>query len=234
MNEKLGMNWLRKRQDSFLADHYLGMHVTIISLALATAGVAAASLITRPENSPAHLALLWLLWSGSLLAASAAYGGAMVGAFALPPFIPSTADLLLPLSMGVTEFLLFTVLIRQVTSAIQFDKLVTAWFAVMAIFGFIAWASVLRARSLFARAMSDKVYSGRAKGIIQNYISLLRFDLVGTASVFFVAAIAALLRFFGLTSEYLAYSATSLLLLVLIGSLISQYWTGKIWRKHLG
>lgn len=220
MNEKLDTNWLRKRQDSFLTDHYLGMHVTIISLALAAAGVAAANLITSPVSSSTQLWLLWLLWFGSLMAAAAAYGGPMVGAFALPPYIPSTVDLFLPMSMGVTEFLLFTVLIRQVTSLIQFNTVVTTWFTVMAIFGVIACASVWRARSLFKRAMAASSYSGDAKYIVERYIKLLIPEEVATAIMSVLAVIAVLLRFSGHASGLIAYLFVALLLLLLAGSLV--------------
>lgn len=104
--------------------------------------------------------LLWLLWFGSLAATAVAYGGPMVGAFALSAAIPKMTDLGLPLLLGVSEFLLFMVLINQVSAArLDLDHTANVWLIIMAIFTGVAGLSVLRARHLYSTGLRGDVYS---------------------------------------------------------------------------
>src|ERR1039457_5117709 len=69
---KISVTEVDVRYRTYLMTHYLGLHITIVSVALAVAGVAAATLIGRHTGSPLELATLWILWLGSVAAMAAA------------------------------------------------------------------------------------------------------------------------------------------------------------------
>ena len=69
---EIGLPELRRRSRDYLMGHYLGLHITVVSVALALSGGAAASLIARQSISAEDLGLLWLLWLGSVLATAMA------------------------------------------------------------------------------------------------------------------------------------------------------------------
>jgi hypothetical protein len=222
---------LRERYKAYLAGHYLSLHITVVSVVLAAAGVAAASLITRPMNADHQLLVLWLLWIGSLAATAVAYGGPMVGAFALPASIPSISDLLLPLFVGVIEFLLFTILIRQVT-AVGLNVLVNTWLITMAFFALFAELSVLRAWHHYAAGVRDGVYSNEVARMIKQYLRCLLRDSVGAGTVTALAAIGAGLRSSG-AIEWPAFIFPLAITVFLILGLQGHSDTAKMWRDFL-
>src|ERR1022692_1468980 len=173
MRNAISRSRLEERQDEVMTNHYLSLEVTVVSIALGIAGVAAAGLITRPANFGANAALLWLLWACSLLATAVAYAGPMIGAFALPPSIPKITDLLPPLALGIIEFLMFAVLIPQVTSAAKFDTVIDTWLWLMALFGLFAFLTILRARHHFREALARGVYASDIRDTVEDYIILL-------------------------------------------------------------
>lgn len=71
--EEFDLRALRQRLRDYLMTHYLGLHITIVSVALAIAGLSAAGLVTQHGIGAVDLALLCLLWLGSLLATAVAY-----------------------------------------------------------------------------------------------------------------------------------------------------------------
>jgi hypothetical protein len=196
LDAKIGETELRERYKAYLGSHYLGLHITVVSVVLAVAGVAAANLITRPMGADHQLLVLWLLWVGSLAATAVAYGGTMVGAFALPASIPFISDLLLPLFLGIAEFLLFAILIPQVTAA-RLSSLVNMWLALMAVFAAFAELSILRARHHYAAGIRDDAYSDDIVTIIKQYLQCLLRDSIGAGIVMVSAATGAALRFSG-------------------------------------
>ena len=121
---------------------------------------------------------LWLLWIGSLAATGVAYGGPMVGAFALPASIPSVSDLLLPLLVGVTEFLLFTILVHQV-SPVGLNNMVNTWLIIMTAFAFVAELSVFRAWHYYAAGLRERIYSDDVAGIMTRYLQCIARDARG-------------------------------------------------------
>jgi hypothetical protein len=173
---------IRERYKSYLANHYLGLHITVVSVVLALAGAAAASLVTRHMGAHHQLLVLWLLWVGSLAATAVAYGGPMVGAFALPAQIPSISDLLLPLLLGIVELMLFSLLISQITSA-DFATIVSRWTTLMGVFGILAMFSVLRARYHYLLGIKERVYSGDVLRAVGDYITLLNRDMLSAAAL---------------------------------------------------
>lgn len=230
---ELDLDKVRERRHSYLGDHYLGLHVTIVSIALATAGAAAASLIARPANPDGSFVELWLLWTGSLLATAVAYAGTMVGAFALPPSIPATVDLMLPLVMGVIEFLLFTILIDQITSPARLWSIVNAWLVLMAMFGIVAELSILQARRYFTVGLSRGVYAEDVSWIIEGYASGLLEDARGPILLTAAAALDVSLRLAGFGESWITYSLTACILTVLLVGLIRHSSTARMWRVNL-
>lgn len=193
LDAKIDRAELRERYKTYLVGHYLSLHITVVSVVLAAGGLAAASLISRPAGQDNDLLILWVLWIGSFAATAVAYGGPMVGAFALPAAIPSVVDLVLPLLVGLSEFLLFTILINQVNPA-GTDRTLNSWLLTMAVFCFVAALSVLRARHHYATGVDESVYSVEVATMIRRYISYLKYDacLAGIASA--VVAMGAGLR----------------------------------------
>jgi len=236
---------LRRRSRDYLVGHYLGLHITVVSVALGLAGAAAASLITRHSIPTVDLVLLWLLWLGSLLATAVAYAGTMVGAFALPSGVPSVTDLGLPLLMCVVEFLLFAVLIRQVTSFTNLSTLIDTWLVLMAAFGAIAMLSIIRAAHHFTDASGPATeagtrgvtetgpYSKEALEIIDRYREYLERDRIGAAATGITGAIGAVLRLSGVTSEAVAYLFLLLIIALLVGGLLGHGQTSRMWRIRL-
>lgn len=222
---------LRQRSRDYLVGHYLGLHITVVSVSLALAGGAAASLMTRPSDTAADLVQLWLLWLGSVLATAVAYAGTMVGAFALPSGIPDVSDLALPLLMCVVEFLLFAVLIRQVTSFASLSALVSTWFVLMAVFAAIAWQSITRARHHFT--LAAETADEEAAVVIRRYTKYLDRDRIGAGATSAVGAIAAIVRLSGGTAIAVAYLFVVAVILLLAAGLIGHAQTARMWRLRL-
>jgi hypothetical protein len=231
LDVKIDRTELRDRYKTYLVAHYLSCHITVVSVVLAIAGVAAASLITRPMGADHQLLVLWLLWVGSLVATGVAYGGPMVGAFALPSSIPSVSDLLLPILVGIIEFLLFTVLVRQVTP-VGLNALVNTWLAIMALFGTFAGLSVLRARHHYTAGMRQNVYSDDVHGMIERYLQCLTRDASGAAATTTLAATGAGLRISGIIGGPLFVFPLAITFLLLLG-LRGHSDTAKMWRDLL-
>jgi hypothetical protein len=225
--------------------HYLDLHITVVSVALALAGGAAASLIARHSISAADLSLLWLLWLGSVLATAVAYAGTMVGAFALPSGIPDISDLVLPLLMCVTEFLLFAVLIRQVTSFASLSDLVDTWLVLMAAFGAVAVLSITKARRHFTAVAGSATsyrtvaptrsspYSQTAASLIRQYTIYLDRDRIGATATCAASAIGVIVRFAGATAEPVAYIFALLVIALLAVGLHGHGQTARMWRHSL-
>src|SRR5947207_1844253 len=176
---------LRRRQETYLAEHYVGVHVTAVNIALGMAGLAAASLLTPPKPQfEQYQQLFWLLWAASLVATGVAYGGTMSGAILLPARMPAIADLLLPLLLSVSEFLLFGALAYQITGFTQPDQVLIVWWFALGAFGAIAFGSVWRVHYLVRRG----VYSYELQETIRWYRRRLESDMAG-AGLTSVAAI---------------------------------------------
>lgn len=233
MDAEIDVQELRERLKANLVDHYLGLHITVVSVALAMAGVAAASLITRPSSSGAYYVLPWLLWLGSLLATAVAYAGTMVGAFALPASIPAISDLILPLAMCVAEFLLFAILISQVTSLAHLSVIINTWLVLMATFGAIATLSIARAKHHFVAAAEGAIYSEDAVKIVNRYVLYLRRDQLGAGVTAAVGAFGAGLRLSGLTTEFLDFTFPLALIALLAAGLRGHAETSRMWRTRL-
>ena len=228
MSDKITRRDIRERQQANLTNHYLSLEVMVISVALAIAGLAAASLIAGPGNPSSDLALLWLLWIGGLLATAVAYAGPMIGAFALPPSIPTIVDLLPPLGLGVVEFLMFAVLIRQVAPVVRFSSVFGTWLWLVAIFGVIALIAIGRARFLFGEALDQNVYGPDIRDVIDDYRKDLSNNVWGPVPLISVAAVGAILWLAGFHQKWLAFLLSVLVIMLLLGALWFQGRTARI------
>lgn len=227
MNSKIDARELLERQKSHLQTHYLGLHVTVVSVALAIAGLTAGSLLGRHSQSSIEIVQLWLLWGASLLATAAAYAGPMVGVFAGRPSVPVIADLLLPLALGVVEFLLFGVLARQVIGTTSLNSIIIIWFILMAMFAAAAAGSVQQATHYYNKeAYTDDLI------VIQCYVWRLRAEEVGTAFIFVEASTAVGLRLAGFNSTWLEIFFSGLIIMTLILGLVGHQRTAILWRSH--
>lgn len=231
LDAKINRVELRERYKTYLSSHYLSLHITVVSVVLAAAGVAAASLMTRPMGANHELLVLWLLWIGSLAATCAAYGGPMVGAFALPAAIPSISDLLLPLLVGITEFLLFTILVNQVNPA-GVNLLVNSWLIIMAIYSLLAEVSILRARHHFLAGLREKVYSRSVAVIVKRYLRGLVRSASGVGMTTALSAAGAGLRVSGTIDWNPSIFPLFITLLLFIG-LWGHSRTAIMWRDLL-
>jgi hypothetical protein len=233
MINKVTHDNIRGRQEATLVNHYLSLEVTVISVALAVAGLAAASLLTRAGNPGSHLALFWLLWVGGLLATAVGYAGPMIGAFALPPSIPTIGDLLPPLGLGIIEFLMFSVLINQVTAPAQLDTILETWLWLVAIFGIMALIAISRARYLFREALSKGIYAADVRNTVRDYVADLSNGVWGPIPLISSALTGAILWSVGFREIWLAFLLAILIIGLLLGALWFQGRTAKMWRERL-
>lgn len=143
-------NSMSQRFGASFLNHYVGLHTTVVSVAIAVAGVAAASLGTSQIYHENHR-LLWLLWLISILCCAIVYMGVLSSIIVIPAGIPSAFDLLIPVFLGVSEFLMFGVLAHQATGLTRTSSVVHAWFLSFAVFCLCSVAGILRADQISAK-----------------------------------------------------------------------------------
>jgi hypothetical protein len=148
MNQDL----LRERFETYIVDHYTGLHNTVVSVVLAVAGLAAASLAGSHAQYGRGYPLLWMFWLASFLVCAAIFAGTMTGNVVAPPLMPTITDLLVPLLLGVGEFVLFGALAHQVTGLNTVSEVAEAWFVTLAVVCTFAAAAITRAMVFFAAA----------------------------------------------------------------------------------
>jgi hypothetical protein len=165
---------IRRRQDTYLTDHYLAVHSTAVNVALGVAGISAASLLAPAEQLFTYRYLLWLLWLISLLATATAYAAAITGAIILPIRLPAVVDLMLPLILSLSEFLLFGVLVGQVTSFTSAKAILAGWWFAMSAYSLVAFLQVWRACYLIGSAS----YKIELQSTVGHYLRRQRRDMV--------------------------------------------------------
>jgi hypothetical protein len=178
---RLDRRWLRQRQDGYLTNNYIAVHNTIVSVTMAIGGVAATGLISPPEAYRPYHFLLVLLWLGSLLATIVTYTDVVIGAVALPPQVPSTLDLSVPLFIGLAEFFMFGDLAHQATGIDRPDYILEAWYFSFAAFAIFGAGGIWRARLIFTAGPYEK----DLQPVVRRYVKRLLVNLVSacTASV---------------------------------------------------
>lgn len=181
--EHLDRAHLKDRHDPLLREHYIQLHVTVLSVALGVAGIAAVSLLTSSPQSATTRGLFWIFWVDSLLVTTTAYGGVMVGSFLLPARIPHVSDLALPLFQAVLEFMLFATISTPLTGSKTTRTVTIVWFGSMAAFCILSWLAIARARWLIRQAP----HSDDARTTVHGYTGGLRKDLLGAGGTALVA-----------------------------------------------
>jgi hypothetical protein len=125
------------------------------------------------------------LWVASLLAIAVAYSGTMIGSIFLPPRIPAIPDLMLPLLLGMSEFVLFAVFAsRAIGVDLPPNMALAIWCFALGAFGFVAAGSVWRAHQL--------VIGGAFAASLDPVITLYCWRLLGDACSAAVVGLAGL------------------------------------------
>ncbi|MFJ3799606.1 hypothetical protein ACIPSJ_25345 [Streptomyces sp. NPDC090088] len=215
---------LKARLHDHMPNHYTQLHGTLVSIALGAAGFAAAGLAIHKKDEVETTPLMWLMWVGGLLAIAAVYSGTVTGVFALPAGIPSLWDLLIPLAIGLAQFMVFGVLTRSVVDFSNSGPLVVGWFAAMTGVGAFAVAGILRAR----RLLKLSSYETSVRGDVSKYRERLTGDAVGAGILAVVSATGASLRAAGVHVPQLwMYVHVCVILGVLLFGLFSHHKTKK-------
>jgi hypothetical protein len=187
MGDKISRVELLERQDSAVGDHYLSLSVTVVGLGLAAAAAALASLIAQFSSLGPNRLILVLLWLAGLLSIAVAYAGPMVGAFALPRSVPVILDLLPPLGLGVSEFLIFAVFIPTFKPTTNITRTLLIWFAAMVLFGLCALVVIMRARFLFRASRSS--YGDDVLPAVDSYTDYMTFSIGGPAGLTIISVV---------------------------------------------
>jgi hypothetical protein len=181
MFEALDGAALRQRRDMYLANQYISLHVTAVSLSLGVAAVVAGSLMAGGTSDALgeYKVVIWLLWLASLLAVAVVYAGPMVGAILLPSRVPAVTDLLLPLLNLVLEFLLFTVLGYRITGWTSPHSVLSAWWSIFAAFTLAGVLSIWRAHHLVGKLVAASVDVAH---IVAGHRKRLRSQIAGASA----------------------------------------------------
>jgi hypothetical protein len=226
----LDRNSLKRTRRDYLISHYMALHVTVVSVALGVAGVAAVSVLVAKGLSVQDRGMLGLLWLASLLATATVYAGAMVGAFVLPSQLPSLLDLATPLLLAVTEFLLFAILISQSATQMNPVNAATLWFFSLAALGVVAIAAILRARYI----VHHGEYAPDATSAISSYKRDLIRDCTGAGATSLLAVAGGLVHLVHSKPAPLwTYVFGGAITLMFLVSLYSHDQTAKKWRSLL-
>lgn len=181
---------LPDRRARYFMEQQIGLHGTIVSIALGVAGLAAASLFeVRPADRPFQV-LLWLLWIASLFAVGVVYSGMTVMVYALPSTIPTALDMFLPFAVGLTEFMLFAVLTTPLADQLTPRSIVALWFGCLSLFGCFASIYIRRVCRLFKHTDYDPP---AVKKAVDRAASLMGKDLQGASGTALVSALAGIL-----------------------------------------
>ena len=174
--------------------------------------------------------ILRLLWLVSFLAVLVAYTGAATGAVALPPRVPSLPDLLAPLLIAITEFLMFGVLARQAPGLDTGGAIIAAWYFAYSTFALFAAMSVWRAKYLTQTAD----YESGLKNVIRAYTTRLRRDaiLATTGSISGIAGGILHLKL-NVVAQPLDFGLIAFITFGIIGGLSSHTVTSKQFRQAL-
>ncbi|RRR98537.1 hypothetical protein [Glycomyces terrestris] len=174
----LTMRMVLQRREAYLSEHYIGLHFTVVSLALGTAGVTAALLLAAGTLPADYAVLFGFLWATTVLATITAFGAATVGSVLLPSRLPSISDLVLPLLIAICEFLLFAILAPQAGSDTAPRRAVITWYFLMAAFCALAAVAIARVGVIFRSAR----YSPDIRAHMHWYRRQLRLDALGATT----------------------------------------------------
>lgn len=190
MAPEIGKAQLQARLDTYLVDRYLNLHNILVGVALGIAGLAAANLMSAPSGYQDYQVAFWMLWLAGLLAVVTAYAGAVIGSVLLPSRVPGMLDLLIPLALGIVEFLLFGILAHKVTSLSSPASVMVAWFSTFTGFGIVATVAVWRA----SRIIEPGTFSPDIASAVRKYFRGLYWDMGSAAALAAVSLAGALVN----------------------------------------
>lgn len=220
---------VRHRLDKYMTNHYLDLHVAVLSVTLGVAGLVAASLLTNHELG-SYRPVFGMLWIASLLATLAAYAGTVTGAVALPPRVPSMLDLIPPVLISITESLLFAVLAPQLTGSHPPRKILIAWFFCLAAFGAFAAGAVARARHLY----QPTNFAEEFESAVSVYRKFLKGDILGAGTTAAVGATGGAMQVLRPHASLAAgYCFAVAILIMLALALVGHSKTARHWRQVL-
>jgi hypothetical protein len=175
---------IQERKSSYLLDHYKNLHVALIGVAVGVAGIAAANILTF-QGEHADRPLRILLLAASMLITANVYLGMMVGGIVLSAAVPTTLDLILPLLIGVSEFVLFGFVALNPGSPDAALGSTKGW-----LIAFMAVAALALCAILWVKAhLGDDQYAEDARPMIREYRRRMAADQAGAAAVCTIAAV---------------------------------------------
>lgn len=154
----------------------------------------------------------------------------MVGAFALPPSIPLILDLVPPLVLGVSEFLVFAVFINKFTPTTDIGTALVTWFLANATYGLTAFVVVLRARFLYMQSRGKYDYD--VLPALDSYVAYMTLSLFGPAMLA-AFAIGGALSWWAWHTKWLAITWLSLILINFILGLLFHNVQARPWQAVL-
>lgn len=182
---------LWRRQGSYLSAHYLSVHAIVVSLAFGVGAVVAGYLLMQESGGAAirlgpYRPVFLLLWFATYLAVATAYAGPVYGFLMLPPRVPAMVDLIPPLLLGISEFLMFMVLAHRLTGVSSPRLIIGNWWFATASFSVLAGVQVLRAYSLVRAAK----YDAALEPIKARYLHGLRRNMLAAGCLAAIAVTA--------------------------------------------
>lgn len=217
---RLNLAAVRNRQDRYLLDHYMNLHAALISVAVAVAGLAVASVFACAGLPDAPLR--WGMVGVTLLVTANVYLGLLVGGLLLPHGEPTVWDFLLPLLVGVSEFVAFGLLVVDRQSCVERSSpLLGEWLFSVAVTCGLAVFAIHRADRHIDPANR---YSVGLRPVAETYKSRLRRDMGGALLVALVAsASGVMVVFFGWSSTGFHVAVLAgLAMLLTVGVVIHQ------------
>ncbi|MGW4213821.1 hypothetical protein ACWEIJ_37960 [Lentzea sp. NPDC004789] len=226
---KLNLTAVRNRQDRYLLDHYMNLHAALISVAVAVAGLAVASIFscTGIPDAP----LRWGMVAVTLLVTANVYLGLLVGGLLLPHGEPTVWDFLFPLLVGVSEFVTFGLLVvDQQSCAERSSAPLGKWLFSVAATCSLAVFAIHRANR---HIDPSKRYSADVRPIAAAYKSRLRRDRMGASAVAVGASASGVLAVFcGWNSTVFRVAVLAgLATLLTIGVVVHQQTANKVHKS---
>lgn len=229
MGAKISKEQLLVRMDTYLSERYLNLHNTLVGVALGIAGLAAANLLNASGEFEEYRVAFWMLLVASLLAVVVAYAGTAIGSVLLPSHPPEMLDLLIPLVLGIFEFLLFGLLAHKVTGLTDPSTVTFAWFIAFTLFALTAAGAIGRAY----RIIDPDGFSSDVEKAVTKYHSGLRWDVLSAVLLAAVSLTGALIDIWARPSAVRSEVFAGLLIAGFIGALISHERTARDLQKAL-
>ncbi|TDD81327.1 hypothetical protein E1293_18830 [Actinomadura darangshiensis] len=229
MAPKISKDQLLVRMDMYLSERYLNLHNTLVGVALGIAGLAAANLLSASGDYEHYQTAFWMLWVASLLAVVVAYAGTVIGSVLLPAQPPEMLDLLIPLALGIFEFLLFGLLAHKVTGLTDPSRVTFAWFIAFTAFALTAAGAIGRAYWI----IKPDTFSSDAAPAVDEYRSGLRRDISSAMLLATVSLTSALIDVWARPSVIRSEVFAGLLVAGFIGALITHELTAKKLRAAI-